>query len=205
MAKCSLPLSPFLYQYCILSALSIRNCLNNFSGLEAPFCSYQLKKLAIEDFLESIGWKDYYISIGVRFDELSRINPNRDKLKIMYPFAEIFPVIKRQVSEWWGNQTFDLRIHPDEGNCINCWKKDFPRLARNAIRIPESFNWWKKMELQYGHLNPRNTELAPPFNFYRNNKSTVDIFKMAEISQSELKQLTMFDVLDGCAESCEVW
>jgi len=172
---------------------------------EAPFCSYQLKKLAIEDFLENIGWKDYYIAIGVRFDELSRINPNRDKLKIMYPFAEIFPVIKRQVSEWWGNQTFDLRIHPDEGNCINCWKKDFPRLARNAIRIPESFNWWKKMELQYGNLNPRNTELAPPFNFYRNNKSTVDIFKMAEISQSELKQLTMFDVLDGCAESCEVW
>jgi len=172
---------------------------------EAPFCSYQLKKLAIEDFLENIGWKDYHIAIGVRFDELSRINPNRDKLKIMYPFAEIFPVIKRQVSEWWGNQTFDLRIHPDEGNCINCWKKDFPRLARNAIRIPESFNWWKKMELQYGNLNPRNTELAPPFNFYRNNKSTVDIFKMAEISQSELKQLTMFDVLDGCAESCEVW
>lgn len=172
---------------------------------EAPFCSYQLKKLAIEDFLESIGWKDYYIAIGVRFDELSRINPNRDKLKIMYPFAEIFPVIKRQVSEWWGNQTFDLRIHPDEGNCINCWKKDFPRLARNAIRIPESFNWWKKMELQYGNLNPRNTELLPPFNFYRNNKSTFDIFKMAEISQSELKQLTMFDVLDGCAESCEVW
>jgi hypothetical protein len=172
---------------------------------EAPFCSYQLKKLGIEDFVDSVGWKDYYLAIGVRFDELSRINPNREKLKIIYPFAEIFPVVKRQVSEWWGKQSFDLNIHADEGNCINCWKKDFPRLARNAIRIPESFDWWKRMEIQYGNLNPRNTDLLPPFNFYRNNRGTIDIFKMAELSQAELKQLTMFDVLDGCQESCEVF
>ena len=172
---------------------------------EAPFCSKQLKKLAIDDFVKNIGWKDYYTAIGIRFDELSRINPNKHKLKIVYPFVEIYPVIKRQVSEWWGKQKFDLYIHPDEGNCINCWKKDFPRLARNAIRIPKSFDWWGKMEIEYGNFNPRNVELMPPFNFYRNNKSTVDIFKMAQMSQAELKQLTMFDVLDGCQDSCEIF
>lgn len=172
---------------------------------EAPFCSFQLKKKAIESYLKDIGWDDYYIAIGVRVDEPLRINENRVKNKILYPLADLNPTTKRQVSEWWSKQSFDLPIHPDEGNCINCWKKDFPRLARNYIRIPESFDWWKDMEKKYGNFNPRNIELIPPFNFYRGNKSTEDIRKMAELSQAELRQLTMFDKLDGCSESCEVY
>lgn len=40
-------------------------------------------------------------------------------------------------------------------------------------------------------------------NFYRGNHSTLDIKKLAEMTQAELRQLTMFDKLDGCAESCE--
>jgi len=171
----------------------------------APFCSFQLKKFPMEDFMKSIGWEDAYLAIGIRIDEPSRVSENRVNLKRLYPFADIFPTTKRQVSEWWGKQSFDLAIHPDEGNCINCWKKDFPRLARNMIRIPESFDWWTRMEDKYGYLNPRETEWLPPFNFYRNNKSTLDIRKLADMSQAELKQLTMFDVLDGCAESCEVF
>jgi hypothetical protein len=170
---------------------------------EAPFCSFQLKKKAIESYVKEIGWKKYYIAIGVRVDEPLRINENRGKKRIMYPLAELNPTTKRQVSEWWGKQSFDLTIHPDEGNCINCWKKDFPRLARNYARIPESFNWWKRMENQYGDFNPRSIELNPPFNFYRGNHSTLDIKKLSEMTQAELRQLTMFDKLDGCAESCE--
>lgn len=171
----------------------------------APFCSQQLKKIAIQDYVKSIGWKDYHIAIGVRIDEPNRVNENRVKNKILYPFADIMPTTKRQVSEWWGWQSFDLAIHPDEGNCVNCWKKDFPRLVRNMIRIPDSFDWWKRMEDEYGYLNPRNTDLLPPFNFYRGNQSTLDIRKLADMSQAELRQLTMFDKLDGCAESCEVF
>lgn len=170
---------------------------------EAPFCSFQLKKKAIESYVKEIEWKNYYIAIGVRIDEPLRINEERHKKRIMYPFAELKPTTKRQVSEWWGKQSFDLHIHPDEGNCVNCWKKDFPRLARNYARIPESFDWWKRMEKEYGNFNPRGIELNPPFNFYRGNHSTLDIKKLAEMTQAELRQLTMFDKLDGCAESCE--
>jgi len=170
---------------------------------EVPFCSFQLKKKAIESFVKEIGWKNYYIAIGVRIDEPLRINEKRGKKRIMYPLAELNPTTKRQVSEWWGKQSFDLPIHPDEGNCVNCWKKDFPRLARNYARIPESFSWWERMEKEYGNFNPRGIELNPPFNFYRGNHSTLDIKKLAEMTQAELRQLTMFDKLDGCAESCE--
>ena len=64
----------------------------------------------------------------------------------------------------------------------------------------------ENMSVKYGYFNPRNIDYSGErFNFYRGNKSVLDIKQMAELSQAELKQLTMFDVLDGCAESCEVW
>lgn len=170
----------------------------------APFCSNQLKTFPIDSYLKSIGWDDYYKALGIRFDEPKRINKSIDK-KIIYPFAEILPINKRMVQEWWKNQSFDLNIHPDEGNCDNCWKKDFQRLARNMVRNPKSFEWWAEMETKYGNFNPRNNDLKPPFNFYRENKSTIDIKKMAEMTQAELKQITMFDTLDGCSESCEAF
>ena len=109
------------------------------------------------------------------------------------------------VQEWWNRQSFDLKIHPDEGNCNNCWKKDFPRLARNMLRNPNSFDWWEEMERKYGNFNLMDNDLKAPFNFYRENKSVLDIRKMAQMSQAELKQITMFDTLDGCSESCEAF
>jgi hypothetical protein len=172
---------------------------------DEPHCSRQLKTYAIESYLKSIGWEKYHRAIGIRFDELKRIDENKVKKRIIYPLAELNPVTKSMVSEWWDKQSFKLNIHPDEGNCDNCWKKDFPRLARNMQRNPKSFEWWKSMEDKYGYFNPRNNTLAPPFNFYRSNKSTIDIKNMTELNQAQLKQITMFEPLDGCSESCEAF
>lgn len=171
---------------------------------DEPFCSKQLKTLAIESYLKSIGWNDYYRAIGIRVDE-NRIVDDYKQKKYIYPLVHLNPVNKRQISEWWMKQHFDLNIHPDDGNCNNCWKKDFPRLVRNMVRNPKSFEWWSEMELKYSFYNPRNNTLNPPFNFYRGNKSVLDIKKMAEMSQAELKQLSMFETLDGCNESCEAF
>ena len=122
---------------------------------------------------------------------------------IYYPLCFTKPTIKRQVKEFWDNQSFNLDIHVDDGNCDGCWKKSFPTLTRIMNRNPQTFDWWQNMTNKYSFQNPRNKEMKQ--NFYRGNKSVLDIKQMAELSQAELKQLTMFDVLDGCAESCEVW
>jgi len=172
---------------------------------DEPFCSKQLKQLAIESYLKSINWKGYYVAIGLRFDEPSRINENRFNTKFIYPLVDLNPKTKIDIIIWWMQQPFNLNIHPDDGNCDNCWKKDDARLARNYIRKPDSFNWWQDMTLKYGYFNPRENTLLPPFNFYRGNKSVLDIKELAKLSQAELKQLSLFNQLDGCSESCEAF
>jgi hypothetical protein len=187
----------------------------------APFCSPQLKREPIKDYIKSIGWEDYYIAIGVRFDEESRINKNKDKLKIMYPFADMFPTTKRQVMEWWGKQSFDLNIHPDEGNCDYCYKKGLRKLMTLVKDKPELAVWWREMEQKYGEYTPESRihNAKPPYRFYRDFMSIDDIIEESkfpfEPSKDESTRIDKFkqmliwdDYLDsngGCTESCEIF
>lgn len=141
----------------------------------APFCSDQLKRKAIESYMKSIGWRDYYKAIGIRCDEIDRVNPKYKEKKIMYPLINMMPTDKRMVNDFWATQDFKLNVPAGLGNCDNCWKKDMKTLAKNAKAYPETLNWWQEMTDKYGNMNPRNTELNPPFNFYRGNKSPKDI------------------------------
>lgn len=171
----------------------------------APFCSDQLKRKAIESYMRSIGISDYTKAIGIRCDEVDRMNPKFKEAKIIYPMISMNPSVKLTVSTWWSQQGFDLDIDPDLGNCDGCNKKDAKRLVRIAKNTPHVFDWWQRMTDNYGHLNPRNTDLSPPFNFYRCNLSPKDIFKLAEISELQLDLFAQSERLDGCSESCEAF
>jgi hypothetical protein len=108
------------------------------------------------------------------------------------------------VNQWWKHQSFDLDIDPDFGNCIGCWKKDLPRLARIAAKAPKHFDWWQLMTDKHGHLNPRNTALKPPFNFYRGNLSPKDIIAIASLTQAQIKMFADEDI-SACSETCEAF
>jgi 3'-phosphoadenosine 5'-phosphosulfate sulfotransferase (PAPS reductase)/FAD synthetase len=170
----------------------------------APFCSPQLKTAPIKNYLKSIGWTKYYTAIGIRYDEQKRINKNYKKQRIIYPLIEFNPVTKNQIKQWWDLQSFDLDIHPDDGNCVGCWKKSFNVLARIMERSPNSFDWWQKMIDEYG-TSKHKSYIGDTQSFYRGNKSINDIKEMAKLSQAELKQITLFEPLDGCSESCEAF
>ena len=173
----------------------------------APFCSYQLKRLAIISYAKSLGWKDYYTAIGIRADEIDRINPQYKKLKILYPLISEKPINKKQVTGWWKVQPFILNIPYGLGNCDNCNKKGIKTLVYNAIHYPETFQWWQLMTDRFGHLAPREAmqKMTPPFNFYRGNMSPIDIFRVAEMEARQLDLFAENERLDGCSESCEVF
>lgn len=171
----------------------------------APFCSDQLKRKVIESYLKSIGWKDFYKAIGIRSDEIDRVNSNFRAKKILYPLVNENPMTKQDVLNWWADNNFDLTVDADLGNCDNCWKKDLKRLCRNARNYPKSFDWWQLMTDRYGNYNPRNTDLKPPFNFYRGNLSPKDIFTVSELPENEITAKAAREKLDGCSESCEAF
>lgn len=172
----------------------------------APFCSDQLKRKAIESYLESIGWNDFYKALGIRNDEIDRMNEHFVIKKIIYVLISLNPKMKPEILEWFGEQPFDLEIEEGFGNCDNCWKKDMLTLAKNMRKKPESFNWWQEMIDEYGQHNPRpENGMNPPFNFYRGDLSPKDILKLSKLPDNMILKMAKKEKLNGCHESCEVF
>jgi len=168
----------------------------------APFCSDQLKRKPIEKYLKSIGWDSYWKAIGIRVDEIDRINENRVKKKILYPLVKEFPTKKIEILNWWKNNNFDLNIPLNLGNCDICWKKSFKVLVNNTRDFPERFEWWQQMIDKYAHKS-RNSDKA--ISFFRGGKSIKELFEMGQLSQEQLTLFAEEYKLDGCSESCEVY
>lgn len=171
----------------------------------APFCSKQLKKFAIESYLDSIGWSDYLTAIGIRSDEVDRVSETWRENRVTYPLIEINYTTKVLVMIWWKNQGFDLYVPEDLGNCDGCWKKSMNRLIRISKEHPNVFNWWQNMTDKYGDHNPRGVEYETIFNFYRGGLSPKDIFDLAKYKPDQLSLFIKEEKLDGCSESCEAF
>lgn len=173
---------------------------------EAPFCSDQLKRVPIEKYLKSIGWDDYYKAIGIRCDEIDRVNSKWREKKIIYPLVKDHPVTKKQILKWWRNNHFDLDIHPNLGNCDLCWKKTMKVLVQNAKDFPDRFDWWDEMTKKYSNKETGRKKIdSKKISFYREGKTIQDIFELARLSSKQLELFTKDEKLDGCSDSCEVY
>lgn len=113
-----------------------------------PHCTRELKAVPIKKWLKD-HVKDYWMVIGIRFDEIRRMSPRADQYRWFYPLITQTPTDKRIVKEFWDKQDFDLGIPDYMGNCDLCWKKSQNKKLRILQEFPEKGDWWADQEAKY--------------------------------------------------------
>lgn len=174
-------------------------------------CTRELKLNPIKSYLKEKGWWGAHeMAVGIRIDEIDRMQADAKKKRIMYPLISQVPMTKEQISEWWSRQNFDLGIPPILGNCVWCYKKSDRKLMTLAQDDPSIFDFPDRMEREYGDRLIEKT--GKRATFFRLNKSAQDIIAASKEpferwSEKAPKQNALFSELDlagGCSESCEV-
>jgi hypothetical protein len=189
-------------------------------NVSTPHCTRDLKERPIKKYIKSIGWKKYQIAIGIRVDEIDRINLTEGNL--IYPLVSMIPMTKPKINFWWSQQPFRLDLKGYQGNCKWCWKKSDRKLYTIANENPEAFSFPIKMEEKYGdyipetrlsRLKDRGEEVPDRTWFFRGNRSSKDILSAAKKTSIKALddsthtsfQLGLFDEDLVGGESCEVF
>jgi hypothetical protein len=175
------------------------------------WCTRELKVNAMKSYLRSIGWKKgtYKTAIGVRVDEMDRVNSKMEEEGIIYPLIENCRMTKKDVNLWWAQQSFNLEIPEHLGNCTWCWKKSDRKLMTLALDHPEVFEFPARMEPKYEFAGAGDEK---PRRFFRGKRTVDEVFARALTEPFEkfvpevyLPYDENLDPANGCSESCEVY
>jgi len=178
-----------------------------------PHCTRELKLAPLTSFTKSyFGSRDYYTAIGIRSDEVDRMNESYKKNKIIYPliFKDYIPMTKPKINIFWNNQPFRLNLKGYQGNCKTCWKKSDKKLYKIAQENPEYFDFNKRMELKYGRTGSNfKKDLASDNRvFFRKKRSAIDIINESKTFHGFVKDDSNFyenqlDLFNN--ESCDIY
>ena len=169
----------------------------------APHCTRELKQRPISSYVRTLGWKpgNYRTAIGIRADEIDRVNPNYKELGLYYPLCDAR--IKRgDVFAFWDKQTFDLNVPEHRGNCTWCWKKSLRKQLTLARETPQIFDFAMRMEKEHAFTGPNAK--GGPFTFFREDRGAKDIIELSRKNFEAFLDPRYLDQNAGCEESCEV-
>ena len=183
-------------------------------------CTRELKTRPITKYLRSIGWEagSYDTAIGIRADEIDRINPNAKESRLLYPLITDIEMTKPRVNNFWRNQPFRLNLKGYQGNCKWCWKKSLRKHLTLISENPEQYDFPERMESIYSHINPESKKGDKHEDrvFFREKMSTKDLRKIAakggfapasdDAQVYEDQQSFDFNLDEnvGCHGSCEI-
>lgn len=185
-----------------------------------PHCTKHLKRRAIENYLRQIGWKrnTYDVAIGIRADEIDRMNLNDPDIRMVYPLVSAIKMTKPKINTWWNAQPFRLRLKSYQGNCKWCWKKSMRKHLTIIDEDPTAYDFARRMERDCSLIGPEFRKEPPPpegyrRTFFRENKSVDDLFAEHARRPATFKPAdddgAVFDpdldVGEGCEETCEVY
>ena len=139
----------------------------------ASNCTRELKQRPIDKYVKSLGYKEVYTAMGIRFDERHRESNTAKQQNIIYPLIYDLQVDSKFIRNWWDRQGFDLQLKDYEGNCDLCFKKSLKKRLTIIKERPNVAKWWQEMEEKY------SVEAIPRFDL-RTNVSIDELVKMAE-------------------------
>lgn len=172
-----------------------------------PHCNRELKLAPIHAYAkEYFNGEKYKTAIGIRTDETRRVSKKAAEAHsdgIVYPLVDWFPSDKIDVNDFWEDQEFNLELEEHQGNCKWCWKKSLKKHFRIIKENPEFFDFPRLMEDNYPHAG-HNDGIRKRV-FFRSNRSTDDLFALAEEVDIENSRQLDFLSDDGCSESCEIF
>lgn len=185
-----------------------------------PHCTRELKLQPITSYCRSIGWEkgSYHIAIGIRVDEIDRMDAQARQKGIIYPLITLRPTTKPMINEFWASMPFSLGLKGYQGNCTWCWKKSFRKHFTLMRESPEIYEFPMKMEALHGGAGANNGGDYERV-FFRGNRSTKDVIRMYELAgdfapaEDDAKVLSqvdwvgfneLLDISGNCTESCEV-
>jgi hypothetical protein len=117
-----------------------------------PHCTRELKQAPIKAFAKD--WFDgekYDTAIGIRIDEVDRINAKAKEMRFIYPLIkqDMIPATKPMINFFWKQMHFRLELKGYQGNCTTCWKKADKKLFQIYKENPKAFDFMDRMERKY--------------------------------------------------------
>lgn len=139
-------------------------------------CTIELKINVISRYMRSLGYKEWYSALGLRYDEPKRVSDSKNNSQKNVNIAPLYEakVTNEDVLEFWRKSNFDLELPSIDGktvagNCDLCFLKGTKTLVNIIKEKPELADWWIEKE-----------EKAPiPF---RNGRSYI---KLVDLSKQE--------------------
>jgi hypothetical protein len=163
-------------------------------------CTRELKASPIQSYVKSKYGDDYLMAIGIRADEIDRMQADADAKRIIYPLVGANPTDRARVDRFWDRQSFGLEIPPIMGNCVWCYKKSTRKHLTLIRNNPEFYDFPERMEREH---SGKGSEFI-----FREHMTVAALKERAKKPfemWTEASNLDLFSEMDaGCQESCEV-
>lgn len=167
-----------------------------------PHCTRELKLNPINNYVKSLGWKNYFTAVGIRADEFDRVSATHKEKRIVYPLISDVIMTKQKVNEFWNSMPFRLSLKGYQGNCITCWKKSDSKLFQIAKENRSAFDFMARMESKYGSfIGGRKNKPESNITFFRGNRSVKDILDQSNGFDKDVVDDSIFIE----SESCDIY
>ena len=140
-------------------------------NLHKRICTIQLKIKRIEQHMQSLGYKEWYSVLGLRYDEPKRVADSRARAERYVTVCPMYEAkhTNEDVLSFWEKNNFDLKLPVIDGravagNCDLCFLKGTATTLKLLHERPELADWWIEketiMEKSFRHNRPNYISLV---------------------------------------------